>query len=289
MFWPFKPRVCLLALVLAYPLLGWADCPSDAAVAALAADIQAGEPADLTALGVVSQADGRCAQEKLVAALGPDWGDPIGYKAGLTSPAAQARFGVDEPVSGRLLENGLLEDGERLPADWGAMPRWEADLLVEVADAGINSAKTEAEVLDKLAAIYPFIELPDLVVADPKRLTGPLIRAINVGARYGIVGEPIMLDDDVDNRPALVRALAQMQVEARNQDGDKLLTAPGNAILGHPLRAVLWLIEDGVTFEAGDLISLGSFGPLMVPEPGATVTVRYRGLPGDPSVEVGFD
>jgi 2-oxo-hept-3-ene-1,7-dioate hydratase len=258
-------------------------------VTSLAAEIQAGEPADLSALGVVTQADGRCAQGKLVDALSADWGDAIGYKAGLTSSAAQKRFGVDEPVSGRLFENGLLESGERLPADWGALPRWEADLLVEVADAGINSAKTESEVLDHLAAIYPFIELPDLVVADPKQLSGPLILAINVGARYGIVGEPMMLGDDIGDRPALLRGLAEMQVEARDQDGAKLLTAPGSAILGHPLRAVLWLIKDGVTFKAGDLISLGSLGPLMAPIPDTTVTVRYRGLPGNPSVSVGFD
>jgi 2-oxo-hept-3-ene-1,7-dioate hydratase len=289
MFRRFQLRMCLSGLLLAYPSLGWTDCPGDAAVAALAADIQAGAPADLTALSVVSPADGRCAQEKLVAALGADWGDPIGYKAGLTSAAAQARFGVKEPVSGRLYENGLLEDGERLPADWGALPRWEADLLVEVADAGINSATTEAEVLDHLAAIYPFVELPDLVVADPTQLDGPLILAINVGARYGVVGEAIMLDEDVEDRAALLRALAEMQVVAQDEERTELLSAPGSAILGHPLRAVLWLIRDGAEFEAGDLISLGSLGPLMRPEPNMTVTVHYRGLPGNPSVSVGFD
>jgi len=282
-------EVASITLLLAFPLIAEAGCPSEEAVAAVADEIQAAEPADLSRLGVATPEDGRCAQQKLVGALSQAWGAPIGYKAGLTSAAAQAKFGVDEPVSGRLFENGLLEDGTHLPATWGALPRYEADLLVEVADAGINSAKTEAEVLEHVAAIYPFIELPDLVAADPKTLTGPLIMAINVGARYGVIGEPIRVDQERSDSGVLLSALAQMRVEARDQDGTELLTASGSAILGHPLRSVLWLLGDGVQFEPGDLISLGSLGPLLTPEPGATVTVTYNGLPGDPSLSVSFD
>jgi 2-keto-4-pentenoate hydratase len=284
-----KKPLALLALLLTYPLPGLTDCPSDEAVAELAARIQAAKPADLTTLGVVTETDGRCAQRKLVAALGQKWGPPVGYKAGLTSAAAQARFGVNAPLRGRLFGNGLLEDGATVPATWGAVPRFEADLLVEVADAGINSAQTETEVLEHLAAIHPFIELPDLVAADPKRLTGPLILAINVGARFGVVGRPIPLAREGPDRDALLEALARMRVTVRDQAGAERMTASGSAILGHPLRAVLWLLADGARFKPGDLISLGSFGPLLSPQPGTTVTVTYTGLPGDPSVSVRFD
>jgi 2-oxo-hept-3-ene-1,7-dioate hydratase len=284
-----KMPVALLGSIVTVPLAAIADCPNDEVIRQLANDIEAGEPVDLAALGVDTADDGRCAQTKLVAALSQAWGAPVGYKAGLTSAPAQAKFGVDAPLSGRLFENGLLEDGAIVPATWGALPRFEADLLVEVADAGINSAETEAEVLGHLAAIYPFIELPDLVAADPKTLTGPLIKAINVGARLGIVGEPIAIDHASSDQATLLEALARMQVRARDQDGVELMTASGSAILGQPLRAVLWLLEDGARFEPGDLISLGSLGPLLPPEPGTTVTVTYNGLPGDPSVGVRFD
>lgn len=87
-------------------MLAGADCPSDEVVAQLAGQIQAGHPADLAALGISTKADGRCAQEKLVTALSPAWGAPVGYKAGLTSAPAQAKFDVDEPVSGQLFESG---------------------------------------------------------------------------------------------------------------------------------------------------------------------------------------
>lgn len=41
--------------------------------------------------------------------------------------------------------------------------------------------------------------------------------------------------------------------------------------------------------EPGDLVSLGSFGPLLEPKPGLAATVTYQGLPGDPNVSVTFE
>ena len=120
-----------------------------------------------SALAVTSMEDGLCAQEKLVAILEKRWGKPIGYRAALTSEAAQRNFGVREPVRGVLLADMMLKNGTKLPAKFGALPRYEAYLIVIVADADINEAKTTKEVLAHLASVYPFIELPDLVVDAP--------------------------------------------------------------------------------------------------------------------------
>jgi 2-keto-4-pentenoate hydratase len=56
-------------------------------------------------------------------------------------------------------------------------------------------------------------------------------------------------------------------------------------VLGHPLNAVLWLVPNGVRLQPGDLVSVGSFGPLAPAKPGE-VTAHYDGLPGDPTVSV---
>jgi 2-oxo-hept-3-ene-1,7-dioate hydratase len=112
-----------------------------------------------------------CAQEKLVAILEKRWGKPIGYKAALTNETVQRNFGVREPVRGVLLADMMLEDGAKLPAKFGALPRYEADPLVIVANAEINKAKSTKEVLAHLASVHPFIELPVLIVdAPPHRL-----------------------------------------------------------------------------------------------------------------------
>ncbi len=260
-----------------------AQCPSDEAVAQLAADILAAKPAPTP--DVATTEDALCAQGKLVALLARDWGAPSGYKAGLTSEPAQKAFGASSPVRGVLYAGMMLEDGAAVPAGWGALPRFEADMIVVVADDGINAATSPREVLAHISAVHPFIELPDLVVGDPKALDADRITAINVGARKGVLGAAI----PADATEAFLSALAAMQVVVTDGEGQELARAPGAAILGHPLNAVLWLRDSGVSFKAGDLVSLGSFGPLLAPKPGLKATVAYEGLAGNPKVSVSFE
>ncbi|MEO4044567.1 hypothetical protein AAFN47_23435 [Hoeflea sp. CAU 1731] len=261
----------------------YAACATDEAVEALAAKILAKEPAPAPDVATVN--DAICTQEKLVAILSESWGKPVGYKAGLTSKPAQEAFNVDEPVRGTLMKDMMLENGVTVSADFGALPRFEADLIVSVADDEINKAATPEDVMKHLAAVYPFIELPDLVVDNPKSLNGAVITAINVGARLGVLGDPI----DVEQTQEFFASLADMTVSVENQDGEELSRAPGAAVLGHPLNAVLWLRKSGAIFEKGDLISVGSIGPLLVPKAGLTATVTYEGLTGNPEVSVTFD
>lgn len=225
-------------------------------------------------------------RDGLVAELSASHGRVVGYKAGLTNPVVQKRFGTNSPVRGVLLEKMLLDDGAEVPAKFGVIPIFEADLVVVVGDEGINQAKTPADVLKHLASIRPFIELPDMVTAKEQPLTGAVITSFNVGARLGVLGKPIAPD------AAMADALAKMTVILRDQDGKELGRAPGAAILGHPLNAVVWLAEDlaksGGRLRAGDVLSLGSFTAPMPPKAGMAVTVTYDGLPGNPTVSVRF-
>jgi 2-keto-4-pentenoate hydratase len=222
--------------------------------------------------------------QKLELALGR----VVGYKAGLTNPAIQNRFGVSAPLRGVLLQRMLLPDGADVPARFGARPVFEPDLLVVVKDSGIHRARTHIEALESLSLVVPFIELPDLVVAEGEKLTAPLIVFINVGARLGVVGKGIPAEATEE----FAAKLAGMRVRVTDQDGKELASANGTAILGHPLNAVLWLAADversGAKLKAGDLLSLGSFTAPMPPRTGLAVSVRYEGLPGDPKVSVRF-
>jgi 2-keto-4-pentenoate hydratase len=82
-----------------------------------------------------------------------------------------------------------------------------------------------------------------------------------------------------------------MRVTITNQ-GKDMASATGSAILGHPLNAVLWLVQDlersGIKLKAGDRLSLGSFSQPVKPIPGMAISVRYEGLPGNPAVSVRF-
>jgi 2-keto-4-pentenoate hydratase len=232
--------------------------------------------------------DAECGRRRLVERLESSENRIVGHKAGLTSRALQQRFGVTSPVRGVLLEKMLLADGADVPFDFGARPMLEPGLIVVVKDSAIHQAKTHVEVLRALSMVVPFIELPDLIVAEGERLSAPLIVSLNVGARLGVVGKGI----PVQPTAKFAESLASMRVIVTDRGGKELASGTGAAILDHPLNAVLWLVQDleksRIKLKAGDLLSLGSFTQPLTPKSGLAVTVRYEGLPRDPTVSVRF-
>lgn len=238
-------------------------------------------PPTLTMEGAV------CGAAKFMAALEPTHGKVVGYKAGLTNPQVQQRFGISSPLRGTLLEKMLLPDNAEVPAKFGARPFLEPDLVVEVRSAAVHEAKTPQEVLAHLSAVVPFIELPDTLVEEPAKINAPTLVLINVGARLGVLGAKVPVRNDA----AFADALRDMTVTTVDGTGKTLVQAKGTAILGHPLNAVIWLAaelkKNGITLKPGDLLSLGAFGAGPVAA-GTSVRVTYEGLPGNPSVSVRF-
>ncbi|GAA4422293.1 fumarylacetoacetate hydrolase [Acidovorax lacteus] len=267
-----------------------AACLTDAQVTELAGHYMARTPAPNPQN--LSDADGACTRAKLNAALAPRLGKVIGYKAGLTNPAVQKRFNTDKPVWGVLYEGMVLANGATVEAAFGARPLFEADMLVRVRSSAIHRARTPAEVLDAIDQVIPFIELPDLVVQAPPQLNGAGVAAINVGARLGVAGAPLAIPAYRAERYVLLDALRDMNVSLTDGSGARLGGGKGSDILEHPLNAVVWLAEalakEGITLKPGDLLSLGSFSPLLPPKAGQSVTVTYDGLPGAAPVRVQF-
>src|SRR3989344_6031331 len=247
-----KQTLMLALVAVASVTSAQAQCLTDAQAADLVANYVAKTPAanpeNLT------DADGACTRGKVNALLAQRMGKVIGYKAGLTNTAVQKRFNTDKPVWGKLYEGVVLPSGATVDAAFGACALDEGDMLVRVKSAAINQAKTPMDVLDAVDQIIPFMELPDLMVQAPPKLNGAGVTAINVGARLG---------------------------------GGK-----GSDILEHPLNAVVWLAgalaQEGLAMQPGDLISLGSFSPLLPPKARLSVTATYDGLPGAAPVRVPF-
>ncbi len=275
-----------VAFVACCPWPTLAASPQDALAAVLAAYTRL-EPVNKP-LGL-SASDAETVQRMVVLNLRPQWGEIAGYKAALTSPPAQARFGVSEPVSGVLLDNMFTSTGAIIDRARAVKPVIEADLLVRVADERINDATTGAGILAFLSEAIPFLELPDLMYADMQGLTGADISAINAGARLGATGEPVDLTvlEDAAER------LGAFTVKLVDGDGNVLGRGIGEALLGHPLEAALWLKNDlarrGYRLEAGDLLSLGSLGPPLAIDGLTRITATYEGLAESPvTIHLGF-
>ena len=195
-----------------------ADCASDEEVARFVADYMDHRPTEALGQGG-TMVDALCTQARLSDALAAHLGPVIGYKAGLTSTPAQERFGASAPVRGVLYRDMMLETGATLEVPWGAVPMVEADLVLEIGDSAVNSATTREEVMQNIASIRPFIELPDLAVDQSQPMTPETITAMGVGARRGVLGAAITVEDAA----AMTKALAEMQVQLRDGAGEVVL------------------------------------------------------------------
>ena len=60
----------------------------------------------------------------------------------------------------------ILKDGSEVSLAGSRSPFYEADLVVTVADAAINEATTREQVAASLSDVRPFIELPDMALAE---------------------------------------------------------------------------------------------------------------------------
>jgi 2-oxo-hept-3-ene-1,7-dioate hydratase len=266
-----------------------AGCPDAATIDAFLKARAAAEPVAPPVAAGGSLEDALCAQDMIVERLKETAGPVVGWKAGLTSEKAQTAFGVSEPVLGTLLEGMLLEDGATVQADAAHRALFEADLIVEIADDGVNAAQTPEEVLAHIRGVRPFLEIPALVVGSDQKLDGAAITSINVGAWRGVMGDLVEIPQGEEG----VQALADFTARLTDAEGNEISAAPGSAVLGNPLEAVIWVADmlerQGKRLEAGDLVSVGSIGPLNPLKPGMQVRLTYEGLPGTPEASAAFE
>lgn len=262
-----------------------ASCPGRDGVAAQSGDLADGLFAAFMAGSVMEipaekpdMPRAREIQARYVELLVTRRGPVTGYKAGLTNPVAQERFGIGQPVRGTILRDMLIPSPARLRIDQGARLAIEADLLVRVRDASINQAASDAALLAALDAVIPFLEVPDLVFPPGAPVTAELLVAANVGARFGVTGKPMMLH----GADGVAQGLSAFSVVLTDAQGRELARGKGRDLLGGPVNVVRWLRDDlvssGITLRPGDLLSLGSLTRLVPAQEGATFHARYEGL-----------
>ncbi len=269
------------------PKLALAACPDADALNTYIADFKAARPSK--GYVVKDMEEAYCMQAELAKRLPEALGNKVGFKAAFTNPAMYERFKVSGPAYGVMFEKMMLQSGAHVPANFGARPLVEADLLVELRSPGLYLAKTPLDALIHLWDLIPFIELPDLML-DDKNIGGAQMVGHNVAFRGGVMGPRIRCRAT----NTFLDEIASMQViMTEDKSGKEIGRAPGSTLMGHPFNAAIWLakaLDDaGIELQKGDLFSLGGFLPPMTPQPNTTITVKYLGMLEDPSVTVHFD
>jgi 2-keto-4-pentenoate hydratase len=104
-----------------------------------------------------------------------------------------------------------------------------------------------------------------------------MLTAINTGARYGVMGPSIAIEDIGD--------LNQCEVGIVYDDRSHLKTGRCSALMGSPVNVIRWLRDKllvmGYPLKQGSLLSLGSL-TTPIPIKKGRLTAVYTGLGSQP-------
>ena len=183
---------------------------------------------------------------------------PLGFKAGLTSVAAQQAYGTNQPLAGALPPDALLkpeEDGYHQTLQGYGQPMAEVEI-------GFRIGQRIQYRLPDVNALRPFVtevmaavELPDLAYQNAgKPISAGDLIASNAGARRLILGP----------------ARAPSQIDVNNlavtlyREGEVLTQGHGREVQGDQWQALLWLVNRAVAsgwqIEPGQVLITGAIG-----------------------------
>jgi 2-keto-4-pentenoate hydratase len=187
---------------------------------------------------------------------------PAGFKGGLTSTAAQQRFGTDTPVAGVLPANGLKPSGSTLALREFAGLNIETEVAFKLGKPITRRVRDIAELQSCIAGIAPAVELPRVLFAELSQVKAVDLIASNVGAAAYMLGEfaPAATRDPNSVRTRLVC------------NERELLTGAGRDALGDQWQAALWLvnrvIDAGWTLQRDQILMTGALGRMVAAQPG---------------------
>ncbi|MGW7199385.1 2-keto-4-pentenoate hydratase [Streptomyces chryseus] len=196
----------------------------------------------------------------------------VGHKAGATSSAIQEQAGVDEPDSGVLLDDMVLPTGSTLARSVLMRPRVEAELAFRLGCDLVGPAVGVEEARSAVQEVFLALEVIDtrytswhITIADSiadnasaaRVVTGPMVP---LGAHVDLAAEPLVV----------------------SLNGTAVATGEGRAVLGDPLRALVWLagrLHRGQGLRAGQLVLAGAVHASLPLEANTTVHAHSPHLP----------
>lgn len=219
-------------------------------------------------------------QHGYVARLTERFGEPAGYKIGLTSPAMQEMCRIDSPMAGVILSKRVWPSGSLVSVSRHVHVGIEFEIAVRLGkalppDGAPYGREAVAAAVDGVA---PAFEIVDDRGADYSRLDARALVADNGWNVGAVLGEFSTQWPDL----ASVRGVIEC-------NGEVIAEGTGRDALGHPLNSVAWLVNElaprGTGLRPGEIVLTGSIARTRFAEPGE----RYRLTVSDlGAVEVAF-
>lgn len=215
-------------------------------------------------------------QDAVTAALtsDPAYGPVAGWKIAANSAALLARFGIDEPASGRVFSAQSHDS----PAKLRSADYRQFALEPEIAAVMGKTLRAEDAPHDRetvksaIERFVPAMELLDMRDADMPSIHLPDAIAQNISNVGAVLGGPGVAPDQLDI--TTLRMTIDIEGETRH---DVTGAAPQ-----HPLETVVWLANHiaarGLSLEAGQFVLCGTHSPICYHEGKGEITLSMSGL-----------
>ena len=203
-------------------------------------------------------------------------GSLIGYKIACTNVTAQQQLHVDAPFFGRLLSAFFHEGTGGKPASVDAgqffMRVVEAEFAFEMARDLPPSAtpRSREEIADAVKGVIPGIEIVDSRFDEWTTIGAPSLIADNACNAAWVKGSLLTDWRGID--------LAKQAVTV-TVNGKLLCEGNGSNVLGHPLNALEWLVNNlsarGLGLKAGQFITTGVTTEVYMAERGDRIKAGF--------------
>lgn len=203
----------------------------------------------------------------------------VGSKIGLTSLVVQKQLGVDQPDFGMLWEDTEIPSGGKVSMQSLMQPKAEAEIAFVLGKDLDADTITTTDILSAIDYAVPSIEIVGSRISNwDIKITDTI--ADNASASHWVIG----------NKPVKLENLDLINCKMTMKNNGKVVSeGVGEACLGSPINAVLWLAQKmkqiGSPMQAGDVILSGALGPMVSAQVGDNFSVSIEGL-GE--VSVGF-
>ena len=220
----------------------------------------------------IDLATGYSVQLKTLETRLADGASVIGAKAAFTNRAVQEEYGVEEPVSGFLLDRSLCPNGAGIAFEELIEARAEAEIAfvmaTELAGPGVSAARA----LNAVAGIMPAIEVVDCRFLNWRVTPGQVAADSACGSRV-VLGAGLFPVAGIDLRLLGV---------AMEKNGEVVATGAGAAAMGSPAEVLAWVANNigklGHGLHAGDVVITGTVVRAQPIAQGDRFTVNFHRL-----------
>lgn len=196
----------------------------------------------------------------------------VGKKIGLTSKVMQNMFNVTEPDYGHILASMVLADGDEVPLSTMIQPKIEFEIAFVLKEDVKGPGVTAQQIIDATDYVVPAFEIIDSRIADWKIKFEDTV-ADNGSSAYAILGGKPTRLDQVDLTTVGMNII---------KNGQYVDHAAGAAVMGNPVRAVVWLANAlgnyDIALKKGEFILSGALTAALPVEAGDTFTADFAHL-----------